>query len=143
MLDRNTNFLTEILQYPDNFRRSFVLKKNVILFMCTVLLSVFSFAKNKTDDEKFKKPIIRFLPMMKSCRDSGTKQTMQASGKVVVDYEINDKAELHKIKINDEQTTLTDLNLQKCVVDAFKKIKFPKAPKGKTVKITYPVEFSR
>lgn len=120
------------------------MKKNVILFMCACLLSSFSFAKSKIDvNEKYKKPIIRFLPMMKSCRDAGTKQTMQALGKIVVDYEINDKAELHKIRINDEQTTLTDLNLQKCVVDAFKKIKFPKTPKGKIVKITYPVEFSR
>lgn len=119
------------------------MKKNIILFMCTCLLSVFSFAKTKAADEKFKKPIIRFLPAMKSCRDAGTKQTMQASGKIVVDYEIGDKGELHRIKINDEQTTLTDLNLQKCVVDTFKKIKFPMAAKGKTVKISYPVEFSR
>lgn len=120
------------------------MKKHIILFISVCLVSVFSFAKtNKADDEKFKKPIIRFLPAMKSCRDAGTKQTMQASGNIVVDYEINDKAELHKIKINDEKTTLTDLNLQKCVVDFFKKIKFPKAPKGKTVKISYPVEFSR
>lgn len=123
------------------------MKKNIILFSCVFcfvsFFSLITFAKSKADDEKFKKPIIRFLPAMKSCRDSGTKQTMQASGKIVVDYEINDKAELHKIKINDEQTTLTDLNLQKCVVDYMKKIKFPKAPKGKTVKITYPVEFSR
>ncbi len=33
-----------------------------------------------------------------------------------MDYEINDKAELHKVKINDEKITLSDLNLQKGII---------------------------
>lgn len=117
------------------------MKKNLILFVYVSILSVISFAKEKVSTEKYEKPIIRFLPAMQMCRESTTTQTFLVSGKVVVDYEVNDKAELQRLKINEEKTTLKDLNLQKCVIDTMKKIKFPKAPNGKTVKISYPIIF--
>ena len=118
------------------------MNKNILLLICISFLPLFSFAKNeKVDKEAYRKPIIRFLPAMQTCRDSANTQTFLVSGKVVVDYEINDKAEMNKLKINEEKTTLKDLNLQKCVIDTMKKIKFPKAPKGKSVAISYPFTF--
>lgn len=78
---------------------------------------------------------------MQNCRNPETTKNVTATGKVVIDYQIDDKGSLHKLKINDAETTLTDLNIQKCVADVMKKIKFPKATKGKIVSISYPVEF--
>lgn len=117
------------------------MKSNIFLFIFLIFSSIFTSAETKNKNEKFEKPIIRFLPAMKSCRSSDAVTNISVAGTVVVDYEINDKGSLHRVKINDDKTTLHDLNVQKCVVDLMKKIKFPKAAKGKIVSISYPVEF--
>lgn len=117
------------------------MKSNIFLFVFAIFLPLLSMAETKNKNEKFEKPIVRFLPAMKSCRNPDTVTNISVAGTVVVDYEINDKGSLHRLKINDEKTTLNDLNVQKCVVDLMKKIKFPKAAKGKIVSISYPVEF--
>lgn len=111
------------------------------LFFTIIFLSITSNAKGKSSDEKFKKPLVRFLPAMQQCRSSDNIQNISVTGKVVVNFNINDKGQLHKIKINESETTLNDLNIQKCVVDVIKKVKFPKAPKGKTISLNYPVIF--
>lgn len=139
-LDRQVKFLNRIFTTLLISKGSFFMKRIIFLFSCVIFWSLFSFAKGENKNEKFEKPIIRFLPAMQECRKEALKNSI-VSGKIVVDYQINDKAELHKVKINEEKTTLSDLNMQKCVVDVMKKIKFPKAPKGKTVSITYPIEF--
>ncbi|AZZ37897.1 hypothetical protein CIK05_14170 [Bdellovibrio sp. qaytius] len=117
------------------------MKRNIILFSLSFFLSIFSFAADKKSNEKFEKPVAKFMPALQTCRESATSQTFLVSGKVVVYYEVNDKAEIQRIKINDDQTTLKDLNLQMCVLGVIKKIKFPKAPKGTIVSISYPIIF--
>lgn len=117
------------------------MKSNIFLFIFLIFSSIFASAETKIKNEKFEKPIIRFLPAMKSCRNPETVTNISVAGTVVIDYEINDKGSLRRVKINDDKTTLNDLNVQKCVVDLMKKIKFPKAAKGKIVSISYPVEF--
>ena len=125
------------------------MKSNIFLFIFSVFLPFLSFAESKdltiaeakSKNEKFQKPIVRFLPAMKSCRNSESVTNVSVTGKIMIDYEIDDKGSLRRLKINDEKTTLNDLNIQKCVIDLMKKIKFPKAAKGKIVSISYPVEF--
>ena len=117
------------------------MKANIFIFSFTVLTGFFSFAENKESKNKFEKPIVRFLPAMQSCRNASTVQNITVTGKIMIDYQVDDKGSLNGLKINDEKTTLNDLNLQKCVIDVMKKIKFPKAPKGKTVSVSYPVIF--
>lgn len=115
------------------------MKNKILISFIITFVSVFSFAKSQ-NTEKFQKPIKKHLTKIQKCRDEAGQNTT-VSGKVVVDFEIDDKAALHRIKINDEQSTLTDLNLQKCVIDEMKKVKFPKAAKGKIVSFSYPVIF--
>lgn len=117
------------------------MKSNIFLFVFLIFSAIFASAETKNKNEKFEKPIVRFLPAMKSCRSTDAVQDVTVAGKIVIDYEINDKGSLHRLKINDDKTTISDLNLQKCVIDVMKKIKFPKAPKGKTVSVSYPVIF--
>lgn len=113
------------------------MQNKILIFMITFFISFFSFAKNK-NTEKFQKPIKKYLPEIQSCNsEADTKIT----GKVVVDLEINDNASFQRIKINEEQTTLQNLNIQKCVIDKMKKIKFPKAEKGEIVSFSYAVDF--
>lgn len=114
--------------------------KNKFLISCTItFLSLFSFAKSE-NTENFQKPIKKNLAKLQSCGEKTTSK-VAASGTVVVDLEINDNASIQRIKINDDQSTLTDLHVQQCVVLTMKTIKFPKAPKGKIVPFSYPVNF--
>ena len=115
------------------------MKNKVLIFAAITFLSSFSFAKSP-NAEKFQNPIKKHLVKIQKCRDEAGGKTMVA-GKVVVDFEIDDKASIHRIKINDEQTTLNDLNLQKCVVDKMKEIKFPKAAKGEIASFSFSVIF--
>ena len=116
------------------------MKKNILFFSGMILLSLFTFAKSKTN-EKFEKPISKFLPEIQSCREQGSGQVFIISGKIAVDLEINDKGLLEYVKINDDETTLEDFSVQKCVVEVMKKIKFAPAAKDKTVSFTYTVLF--
>lgn len=116
------------------------MKNKFLISFVITFLSLCSFAKSQ-NTEKFQKPIKKHLAKIQKCRDEASTKTFMVSGKVVVDFEINDKASIHRIKINDDQTTFNDLNVQKCVVFTMKEIKFPKAPKGKMVSFSYPVIF--
>jgi hypothetical protein len=116
------------------------LKKNHLAFVTVFFVSLLSLAK-ADNTEKFKKAFNRWLPKIQNCRLEASSANLILAGKIVVDLEINDNASLKRIKINDDQSTLSDLNVQKCVVDVIKKINFPKAAKGKTVSFSYPITF--
>jgi hypothetical protein len=116
------------------------MKKNLLFFFVMIFLSLFSFAKSKTN-EKFEKPIAKYLSEIQSCREQGSGQVFIVSGKVVVDLKIEDKGFIERIKINDDETTLQDFSVQKCIVLVMKKIKFPAAPKNRTVSFSYTVFF--
>ncbi len=116
------------------------MKNNFLIFFGVIFISISAFA-NSVDKKNFEKPIKKYLPELQACRGDASTSTFMVSGKVVVDLEINDTAKISRIKINDEKTTLQDLNLQKCVVDVMKTIKFPKAPKGTIVALSYPITF--
>lgn len=115
------------------------MKNKFLIFLVTTFMSSFSFAKPQ-NTEKFQKQIKKHLDKIQKCHDEVSSKPA-TSGKVVVDFEIDDKASIHRIKINDEQTTLNNLNLQKCVVDKMKEIKFPKAAKSEIVSFSFPVFF--
>ena len=115
------------------------MKNKILISFIITLISSFSFAKSQ-NTENFKKPIKKNLAKLQSCSEKTTSKTA-VSGTVVVDLEINDNASIQRIKINDEQSTLEDLNVQQCVVLTMKKITFPKAPKGEIVPFSYPVIF--
>ena len=113
------------------------MQNKILILIVTLFLSPFLFAKEK-NTETFQKPIKKHLVEIKACSKEAANKV---SGKVVVDLEINDNASLHRIKINEAGTTVQDLNIQKCVVDILKKVKYPKAEKSKTVAFSYSVEF--
>ena len=116
------------------------MKKNLLTFIAVFFASTLSLAK-ADNTEKFKKSFNRWLPKIQNCRLEASSANLILAGKIVVDLEIDDKASLKRVKINDDQSTLSDLNIQKCVVDVVKKIKFPKAAKGKVVSFSYPITF--
>lgn len=115
------------------------MKNKFLIFLAITSVSLFSFAKSP-NTENFKKPLKKNLAKLQSCSEKSTSK-MGASGTVVVDLEINDNAAIQRIKINDDQSTLTDLNVQHCIVLMIKKITFPKAPKGEIVPFSFPVNF--
>ncbi|WP_409478272.1 AgmX/PglI C-terminal domain-containing protein [Pseudobdellovibrio sp. HCB154] len=113
------------------------MKNKFLISLAITFVSLFSFAKSQ-NTESFQKPIKKNLAKLQSCSE---KSATAVSGTVVVDLEINDNASIQRIKINDEQSTLTDLNVQQCVVLTMKTFKFPKAAKGQIVPFSYPVNF--
>ena len=115
------------------------MKNKFLIYSVIIILPLFSFAKSKST-EKFQKPIKKYLDKIKSCREKANSDSL-TSGKVVVDLEINDNGALQRIKINDELTTVSDLNVQMCIIKTMKEINFPKAAKGQTVSFSYPVIF--
>lgn len=113
------------------------ISKLFLIICCFTVTPLFA----KTNAKKLESTIIKNEHKLQQCRNEANTNTFMVSGKVVVDLEINDTAQIQRIKINDEKTTLKDLNLQMCVVNVFKKIKYPKAPKSQIISISHPVIF--
>lgn len=116
------------------------MKNNLMVFATLMIFSLFTSAKSNSH-KKFEKPIKKYLPEIQNCREQSSGQVFIISGKVIVDLVINDKGLINRIKINDDETTLQDFSVQKCIVFVMKKIKFPEAPKNQLVSFSYTVIF--
>lgn len=116
------------------------MKNNLLIFSTALLFSLSSFAKSESN-AKFLKAIKPHSKEIFDCKSQANTSALINAGRLFVDLEVNDQAEVHRIKINDEKTSLQDLNIQKCVVDVLKTVKFPKANKGKLAKFSYEVFF--
>ena len=117
------------------------MKNKILISFIVTLISSFSFAKSQ-NTEIFKKPIKKNLAKLQSCSEKTTSKEA-VSGAVVVDLEINDNASIQRIKINDEQSTLEDLNVQQCVVLTMKKITFQKPQKAKSFRLVIRLFLNR
>jgi hypothetical protein len=72
------------------------------------------------------------------CYEKGLKKDPKLAGKIVVKFSIGKDGKVTKAESTDK--TFPDPNVVTCVVDAFKRLTFPKADAPTTV--SYPVVFS-
>jgi outer membrane biosynthesis protein TonB len=63
-------------------------------------------------------------------------------GELIIDWSVNDKGGVEEAQINEAKSTLTDANVEACVVGKLRSWKFPSAPKGQVVKVSYPLVFT-
>ena len=82
------------------------------------------------------------LKDVKACYESSLKQKPENEGKIVVDWVVSDTGEVTKAVINEAKTTLNDTTVHLCITDKIKTWKFPAAPKGQLVTVSYPFVFT-
>ena len=80
---------------------------------------------------------------VKACYVSSLKQKPENEGKIVVDWEVSETGEVTKAVINEAKSTLKDTAVHLCITEKFKTWKFPAAPKGQVVTVSYPFVFTK
>lgn len=65
------------------------------------------------------------------------------SGKLVLDFDITDEGKITRSAYSAKKSTLHNESLAKCISEKMKTWTFPKAPKGQTVQVFYPLAFSK
>ena len=92
--------------------------------------------------EAIRMKITSQLDDVKACYHKILRTDIDVYGKVVVDFEINDKGRVTKAAVAHDRSTLKHRKLSKCITEKFKAWKFPPAVKGQTVAVSYPLVFS-
>ena len=93
--------------------------------------------------ETVREKVGEHLTEIRSCYENELPRQPGLHGKVVVDWDIDDKGNVTKISINSKKTTLKDESVRTCIVEKFKTWKFPPASKGQTLSVSYPFVFSK
>ncbi len=111
-----------------------------ILFL-TLIYSINSFAKEleSFDKVKLRKEISKKLEPFSKCYSEEIKTSPDLGGKVVFNWDIDDKGEVKNPKI--ESSELHNTSIERCLILALKMMKFPAAPKGTIANIKYPMVF--
>ncbi len=114
--------------------------KYIWVFMFAAL-SLRAVEKNESsiDRSAVRKVIKNHLLEFKKCYELEFKTKPDLEGKVVVDLAVSDKGNVLKTKI--VSTQLNNLNVENCLLDVFKTLKFPNAPNGTVVEVRYPFLF--
>ena len=91
------------------------------------------------DKEAVRKVIHENLHAIKNCYINELKTHQNVRGKVLVEFEINDRGLIKSVQI--KKTTLNNKPVEECVTSVIAKAHFPPSPEGKTAVITYPFLF--
>ena len=92
-------------------------------------------ALDRTDIDAY---IRRNLAKVLWCYENGLKKNPNLAGRVVINFIISESGDVISAKVH--RTTLGSAEVENCVAEQIKKIKFPK-PKGGIVIVTYPFVF--
>ena len=111
------------------------------LFCFLLAISNFSLAITSTNKEDIRKAIKKHLPEIKECANHAIGH--QPSGKIVVDFDVNDQGAVTRSDFILEKTTLRDLIVQQCITHKISVWTFPKAAKGQIVNVQYPIVFNQ
>lgn len=112
-----------------------------LVWIIVLLFPAMVFAK--ADQEAIRRVIRQHLGEVKSCYEASLAQNPGLTGKIVMDFEINDTGAVKKAEVNESKSSLKDLEVRKCLTDKFLTWKFKAAPKGELVAVSYPFEFSK
>lgn len=103
----------------------------------------------KADSEQIRTTIRDHIVEVRKCYENeldkksrSSKKSKKIGGKLVVEFDIDDKGKVGMAEIKKESTDLNDPEVMRCVLAAIKSWDFPKAPKGDTFRIVYPFVFS-
>lgn len=98
-----------------------------------------SFAKTFGQREDVKEKIKYAQEFVSSCFSEGLQVSSGGPEKLVLDWSVDENGDIKSIKV--AQSTLSSLAVEKCVVDKFKTLHFPSAPKGMTANLHHAFVF--
>ena len=119
------------------------MKKAFFIFMCLLISAQLNAFEANQQTEQAKAAISSHSNEIRMCYRDNEKKLKGAKGKVFIDFEINEQGVLIKSDVNEKKTTLKSEILINCMQEKFKKWTFPVAPKGETLKVTYPFAFKK
>jgi len=107
--------------------------KTILFFLLPGLLLA------ATPEQKIKQEVALHLKELNGCySESGDTR----KGTVVMTWSVNDKGEVVMAKAT-IKSTLRNLGIHLCLASRLKAIKFPPAPKGKVVPVSYTFDFTK
>mgnify|MGYP001164658233 CR=1 FL=1 len=112
------------------------------LFLIFSLIAVSSFAENTVPDkEKVREVIRKNLEEIRKCYEKVAELQPDLAGNVTLDWSLTENGSVEKIKV--QSSSLQSKEVENCVADLVKSLKFPKPMSEKTVHITYPFVFGK
>lgn len=114
------------------------MRKTILLL--GILFPMFSMADNKVGREEIKGKIKENLSSFKECYTEGLKANPKIGGKVVLDWDVDETGSVKRADV--KSSTMKDPAVENCIVDKLKAMKFPPAPSGQMVNVSYPFVFS-
>ena len=108
----------------------------LFLFFSTTLLAA------NSESEAIRRTVRSHLSEVKNCYASAMKKNPGLKGKMVLDWDVNDKGAVTKAALNEKKSTLNNEDVTKCITEKLMGWKFPAAEVGKTISVSYPFDFS-
>ncbi len=112
-----------------------------ILFLTFLTYSCANFNKTQNFiDQPENSMASSVLPsQFQKCYDDELKINSNVSGIVVLNWDISELGDVSAVSI--QSTTLKNENIEKCMIETLKKMKFQPVPKGHIANISYPFTF--
>ena len=94
------------------------------------------------DKEKIRQVMKKHEKQVRDCYEAEIDKDPKVSGKIVLDWDVDDKGKVTKSSINEKSTTLKNNAVRACMLEHLKAWEFPAAPTGQTVSVSYPWFFT-
>lgn len=112
-----------------------------------ILLAALCFFANSfvlaADKNQIRVKVKENLKEVNSCYKNALSLNPELEGKLILNWDINDKGEVANVTVDKAKTTLNNESVQACILEKVKTWKFPPAPLKQTISISYPFHFSR
>jgi hypothetical protein len=106
------------------------------------VLGTTCFAKDGVDVEAYRRTVKKNISSIRTCYSRELANDPKLSGKLVIDWKVDDKGIATEAIPNAQKTTLKNNAVASCVVDKIITMKFPHAALGQSVSISYPFTFT-
>lgn len=116
------------------------------LVAALILLTGLFCKAESADREAVRRAVKTHLSEVKTCYDDALKKDShnkdsQLSGKIVLDFEVDNAGKVPSAKVNEKKSTLKSSDIEQCLIDKVKSWTFPPSPKGTIISVSYPFIF--
>lgn len=95
------------------------------------------------DREQIKSTVRKNNSKISACYAEGLKENPELKGKLVVEWDVDDKGKMLKAVVNKSKSTFENEKVANCVIEKLKSLEFPAAEKGQIVSVSFPFAFSK
>lgn len=118
------------------------MSKTFVFAFSMLLFAGPAFAASPTT-ELYRNTIQKNMDQVKACYLDRLKENPKLSGRLFVDWDIDDKGKVTRLVLNPRRISIKDDKLTQCVFAKIKSWTYKPAPKGKVVYLTFPFVFKR